>query len=882
MIRRSPIMFAAILLAVAVEAKVSDWGDVLKQPKEWYASVEAARIAESVLDYQADSGGWIKNVDMIDPPSEEFLSGDGRNRSTIDNNATTTQLSFLARVNDAQASSRWADAIERGIEYLLEAQYENGGWPQYYPLRKGYYSHVTYNDDAMIRVLRLLRSIEEKQYPWQSVEEETRLRTVAAVESGIECILATQVRVDGQLTAWCAQHDVETLAPAKARAYELPSLSGSESVGITRFLMGIEEPSPRVVAAVEGAVAWMSKVAIPGMRSKRFLDESGQRDRVLEADPNSDVWARFYEIGGDRPIFVGRSGEIHYDFQKVEQERRGGYGYYGSWPKDLISKEYPEWRRRLAAKSAGPVLYLVGDSTMADKPRPTNPEKGWGQLLREYALLPLRVDNHARNGRSTKSFIDEGRWAEVLGRLKADDWVLIQFGHNDEKVHKPVVYAEARTAYRDNLLRMIEDTRAKGAHAILATSVARRKWDETGERLVPTHGEYPIVVREIAQQFDVPLLEMEKLTTELEESKGVEGSKTLHLWFEAGELPIKPDGLSDNTHYSEAGARQVAALGIAEMRRLQLPIAKHFADAVVALDGSGDWKSVERAIYKAPQKPEGSPRWIIRVKHGEYRERAYVQRERGNIRLVGDSAETTVLVEGIHANMIGNDGEKIGTFRTPTLQVDGDGFEVHSMTIANDAGPVGQALAVRVDGDRVVFRNCSFKGWQDTVFVNRGRQYFENCYIEGDVDFIFGGAVSVFDRCRIHCLDDGYITAASTPAEQRYGLVFIDCRITGEASAEVYLGRPWRAHGQTSFIRTEMSEVVRPVGWHNWTGPEREKTARYEEFGSFGSGGSQAERVGWAKKLSEDEAVSYQVNQIFSYGETPHLFAPKASDASRD
>ncbi len=882
MIRPSLMMFTAILLVVAVDAEVTEWDDILKQPKGWYGTAEAAEIADSVIAYQADSGGWIKNVDMVEPPSEAFLSGDGKNRSTIDNDATTTQLSFLARVNDAQPHYDLADAIERGIEYLLEAQYENGGWPQYYPLRKGYYSHVTYNDDAMVRVLRLLRSIEEKRYPWQSLDEQTRLRAAAAVDRGIECILATQVRLDGQLTAWCAQHDAKTLAPAKARAYELASLSGSESVGITRFLMGIDDPSPRVVAAVEGAVAWLGKVAIPGMYSKRIQDESGERDRILEKDPKSDLWARFYEIGSERPIFVGRSGEVHYDFQKVEQERRGGYSYYGSWPKDMISKEYPEWRRGLAAKSDGPVLYLVGDSTMADKPRPTNPEKGWGQLLREYALLPLRVDNHARNGRSTKSFIDEGRWIDVVDRLKVDDWVLIQFGHNDEKVNKPAVYAEARTAYRDNLLRMIEDTRSKGANPILATSVARRKWDEAGKRLVPTHGEYPIVVREIAEQEGVPLLEMERLTTELEESKGVEGSKKLHLWFEAGELQIKPEGISDNTHYSELGARKVAKLAIAEMRRLQLPIAKHFADALVARDGSGDWQSVERAIYKAPQKPEGAARWIIRVKHGEYRERAYVQRERGNIRLVGDSPETTVLVEGIHANMLGNDGKKIGTFRTPTLQIDGDGFEVHSMTIANDAGPVGQALALRVDGDRVVFRDCAFKGWQDTIFVNRGRQYFENCYIEGDVDFIFGGAVSVFERCRIHCLDDGYITAASTPAGQRFGLLFLDCQITGEPGSEIYLGRPWRAHGQTSFIRTEMSKIVRPEGWHNWTGPEREKTARYEEFGSFGPGGSQEGRVRWGKKLSVDEVVSYEANQIFSYSETPQLFAPKEVHVNSD
>ncbi len=876
MIRCILALVTALAFALGVEAKIPDWDDINKQSSEWYATAEAVEVAESVLSYQAESGGWPKNQHMEKAPPESLLKEkDGDHYATIDNGATTTPMTFLARVNAAQPDARWAEAVRRGLEYLLEAQYENGGWPQFYPVNGGYYTHITYNDDAMYRVLTLLRKVERREGVWQGFDEGVRQRAAIAVERGIECILATQIRVGGQLTAWCQQHDEVTLLPAKARAYELPCLTAGESVGIVRFLMDIEEPSPRVVASIEGAVAWLSKVAIPGMRSERVKDDSGKYvDRALTADPKLDLWARFYEIGTDRPMFVGRDGVVRYDFFEIEQERRRGYAYYGDWPKDLITNEYPAWKRRLAKQSAGPVLYLVGDSTMADKPRPTNPEKGWGQLLREYALLPLRVDNHAKNGRSTKSFIDEGRWAEVVSRLKPDDWVLIQFGHNDEKVNKPAVYAEARTTYRENILRMVRELRAKGAHPILATSVARRKWNDAGDKMVPTHGDYPMVVREIAEQEGIPLLEMEALTTRLEESKGVEGSRALHLWFEPGELAIMPDGKRDNTHYSWAGARQVAALAIGEMRRLELPIARYFADALVALDGTGDQSSIEKAIYKAPQSPEGSPRWIIRVKHGEYRERAYVQRERGNIRLVGDSPDTTVLVQGIHANMIGPDGEKIGTFRTPTLQVDGDGFEVESMTIANDAGPVGQALALRVDGDRVVFRNCVFKGWQDTVFVNRGRQYFRDCYIEGHVDFIFGGAVTVFDGCHIHCLANGYVTAASTPANQQHGLVFFDCRITGEEGTQAYLGRPWRAHAQTTFVRTEMSEVVRPEGWHNWTGPEREKTARYEEFGSYGAGGDMAKRVAWATTLSEGQIEDLTPSRIFEDGEAVLPFTP--------
>lgn len=282
-------------------------------------------------------------------------------------------------------------------------------------------------------------------------------------------------------------------------------------------------------------------------------------------------------------------------------------------------------------------------------------------------------------------------------------------------------------------------------------------------------------------------------------------------------------------------------------------------DAVVAADGSGDYTSIEQAIYGAAQaraEPAGLKRWVILVKPGTYREQVYIQRERGNIALIGEDAATTILVNNINANMPGPDGVKIGTFRTPTLQVDGDGFIVENMTIANDAGPVGQALALRVDGDKVVFRGCRFLGWQDTILVNRGRHYFADCYIEGHVDFIFGAANAVFDRCAIHCVGKGYITAASTPEDQAHGLTFLDCRITGAADVTTYLGRPWRAHAQTTFVRTAMTDVVVPAGWHNWTGPEREKTARYSEFGSTGPGAEIAARVPWAHTLTATEAAA--------------------------
>jgi pectinesterase len=290
-------------------------------------------------------------------------------------------------------------------------------------------------------------------------------------------------------------------------------------------------------------------------------------------------------------------------------------------------------------------------------------------------------------------------------------------------------------------------------------------------------------------------------------------------------------------------------------------------DAVVAADGSGQYISVQEAISAAPMRTGAAdPRWVILVKPGTYRERIYVQRERGNLLVTGEDAEKTIITYDLHANLPGPDGKPIGTFRTPTVQIDADGMIWENLTIANGAGEPGprpgapavaQALALRVDGDRVVFRHCRFLGWQDTILVNRGRHYFADCTIEGSVDFIFGAATAYFDRCQIHCLKDGYITAASTPEGQPNGLVFADCTITGTGGVQTYLGRPWRNFAKTVFLRTEMSGVVRPEGWHNWNKPDAEKTMFYYESGSTGPGSARSARVPWLQKAGTGETDRY-------------------------
>jgi PelA/Pel-15E family pectate lyase len=321
------------------------WDDINKQPAAWYATEEARAIALRIVEYQTPSGGWPKNRDMTAPPDAEFLANQEMDHraATIDNDATTLQLQYLARVIAApeQFLSRGLnEAFFKGFDYLLAAQYPNGGWPQYFPLQEGYYTHITFNDGAMIKVMEVLRDAATGQAPYAFVDSARRAKARAAVDLGVACILKCQVVVDGAKTVWCAQHDEKTFAAAKARAYEHPSLSGGESQGIVRFLMAIDRPGPEVIAAVTSAMAWFEKVKVTGLRYDRRTPPA-----LPVPDPAAPpLLARFYEIGTNRPIFSGRDSVVRYTLDEVEMERRTGYNWYIAWPQQLIGKDYPAWR----------------------------------------------------------------------------------------------------------------------------------------------------------------------------------------------------------------------------------------------------------------------------------------------------------------------------------------------------------------------------------------------------------------------------------------------------------------------------------------------------------------------------------------------------------
>lgn len=328
------------------------WGQVAERmPAAWYGSDESRAVAEQVLTYQRPSGGWPKNQPMHRPLTDSvralLADPNGPYEATMDNNATSTEMKFLARMYNATGDKRYKKAFERGLAYILEAQYDNGGWPQFYPIKEGYYTHITFNDNAMANTLRLLRDISEEDPLYAfAASGKVKKQARAAFDKGIDCILECQIVVDGKRTVWCAQHDEVTFAPAHARAYELPSFSGGESTGLTMLLMELEDPSPEVIAAVDGAVKWLDDHKIEGLRFLTHMPD-GSYDRHVVPDPTAPlIWARFYDLETGKPIFVGRDGVKRASLAEIEYERRNGYGYYVTDPQRALDA-YPAWKARV-------------------------------------------------------------------------------------------------------------------------------------------------------------------------------------------------------------------------------------------------------------------------------------------------------------------------------------------------------------------------------------------------------------------------------------------------------------------------------------------------------------------------------------------------------
>ena len=318
---------------------------------EWYGSEESKAVAENVLIYQRDAGGWPKNIPFHNPLTEadkaKVIDDKGNNDAIFDNGATITEMKFLARMYNKINSQDYKDSFNRGLKFILDSQYENGGWPMFFPLRKGYYTHITFNDNAIVNILEMLRDISEKKSLYSSIASNNYIdMSKEAYKKGVDCILKTQIKVNGKPTIWCAQHDEYTLLPAKARSYELPSFSGGESTGIINLLMEINEPSQAVINSVQGAIEWLDKHRIKNTRWESFTNKDGLKDRRIVYDPKAgDMWARFYDLDTELPFVCDRDGIKKKTLEEIGYERRNGYSWYTTDPQEVIDK-YPAWKER--------------------------------------------------------------------------------------------------------------------------------------------------------------------------------------------------------------------------------------------------------------------------------------------------------------------------------------------------------------------------------------------------------------------------------------------------------------------------------------------------------------------------------------------------------
>lgn len=368
----------AIALALALTtsnaalAQGSGKGDKGKKKVNWptfaknaddafMGTAEATRVGDNLLFYQHETGGWPKNMRLQDPLTDNVRKKvdemkKGKRYATIDNKGTTTEIIYLSRLYNATKDERYLDAVLRGFDYLFKAQYANGGWPQFFPLSKGYYTHITYNDDAMVNVLKVMRDAAKGKAPFTFLPDSVKAKAQASLDKGVDCILKTQVVQDGRKTVWCAQYDENTLQPADARAFELASLSGQESDDIVLFLMSLSKPSMEIRQCIEDAVAWFKKSKITGIQIEKYTNGDGKKDiRVVpcaqDDAPCDPLWARFYTLDDNRPFFCDRDGVKRYSLDEIGYERRNGYSWYNNDGMDVL-KRYETWRQKYGTDKA--------------------------------------------------------------------------------------------------------------------------------------------------------------------------------------------------------------------------------------------------------------------------------------------------------------------------------------------------------------------------------------------------------------------------------------------------------------------------------------------------------------------------------------------------
>lgn len=328
-----------------------------------YPESEIIKIADNMLLFQRNNGGWPKNYDMqailMPEQTDSLIRTKNQTNTTFDNSTTYTHIAYLAKVYHLAKLEKYRDACVKGLNFILNAQYENGGWPQYFPLEKKKYSRrITLNDGAYIGIMTLLKQIADKQLEFDFIDSKLRQQLEVSYQKGIDCLLKMQIVDSGQLTVWCQQHDEITLQPAWARAFEPPSICNGESAGVVLFLMSLDQPEPAIIQAIQASVKWFQESKIQNTRVETIsstAEKSQWRtystDKVVVTDSAAPpIWTRYYEIGSHRPLFCDRNSKFLYSLAEVSRERRAGYAWYTYAPQEVLDL-YLEWQQKWAPAS---------------------------------------------------------------------------------------------------------------------------------------------------------------------------------------------------------------------------------------------------------------------------------------------------------------------------------------------------------------------------------------------------------------------------------------------------------------------------------------------------------------------------------------------------
>ncbi|WP_258803493.1 pectinesterase family protein [Pseudarthrobacter sp. NS4] len=530
-----------------------------------------------------------------------------------------------------------------------------------------------------------------------------------------------------------------------------------------------------------------------------------------------------------------------------------------------------------------PVIFVVGDSTSSAYQQSERPRAGWGQALPLLLGPQATVFDYAWSGASSKSFADAGLLDRVLALMQRGDYLLISFGHNDEKVTDPARGTLPDSTFKEYLSRYVDGAKARGGRPVLVTPVERRRFDSFGNAR-DSHGAYPQAVRELAAASGTPLVDLAASSKDLWQQLGPEGTKSHFLFLAPGEHPQYPQGSEDNTHFQAAGALAVARLVARELQSKEIAPPGYFRnldggadplldmywpaerpiDVPVTLDvGPGrTFATVQSAVDSVPSN--STRRTVIRIQPGTYREAVRVPSNKPRISFIGQGSrpEDVVLVFNNASGTPKPDGTgNFGTSGSASVRIDGADFVARNLTFSNDfdeAANMGmkdrQAVALHITADRSVLSNVRMLGNQDTLLVNsprsgvQARFYFDGCYVEGDVDFIFGRGTAVFSGCEIKSLDrasttnNGYVTAGSLDLSIPYGYLFDQCRLVSDAAANtVHLGRPWhpsgdpRAVAQVLVRDSWLGAHISGTPWTDMSGFSW-REARFHEYNNRGPG----------------------------------------------